>query len=75
MIFRCHFNECDAKFLTSNDLKDHLLYDHGDLNFLKRCLICNQEFSTRKELITHEKSNHAGMFYFILIIYFNYNMK
>uniref|UniRef100_A0A1A8QYU0 Myoneurin n=1 Tax=Nothobranchius pienaari TaxID=704102 RepID=A0A1A8QYU0_9TELE len=57
--YRCSQSKCDAKFVTSSELKKHMRRLHPDGNSGVQCLLCGNRFASVKNMIKHQEKAHA----------------
>ncbi|XP_024137887.1 myoneurin isoform X2 [Oryzias melastigma] len=57
--YKCSQPKCDAKFVTSSELKKHMRRLHPDGNSGVQCLLCGNRFASVKNMIKHQEKAHA----------------
>ncbi|CAG5986468.1 unnamed protein product [Menidia menidia] len=57
--YKCSQPNCDAKFVTSSELKKHMRRLHPDGNSGVQCLLCGNRFASVKNMIKHQEKAHA----------------
>jgi len=60
--FCCNFGDCDRKFFTNSNLKNHMSTKHGDgLKKHHLCHLCSSTFSQHNNLKRHMDSVHKSL--------------
>ncbi|XP_029943141.1 myoneurin [Salarias fasciatus] len=58
--YKCPQEKCDAKFVTSSELKKHMRRLHpAEGNSGVQCLLCGNRFASVKNMIKHQEKAHA----------------
>ncbi|XP_069562954.1 myoneurin [Brachyistius frenatus] len=57
--YKCSQGKCDAKFVTSSELKKHMRRLHPEGNNGVQCLMCGNRFASVKNMIKHQEKAHA----------------
>lgn len=58
--YKCPQEKCDAKFVTSSELKKHMRRLHpAEGNNGVQCLLCGNRFASVKNMIKHQEKAHA----------------